>query len=680
MNLEIPNLKSRVAGTVLRQNVAAQRRVASDDAQQIPKNNDLSSSKLERLKRKFVKISKNRRLVGFLIFLVLLIIVGLIGIVVPGTALVNQVKNLETKAQKIKSTMATKDLKLIKREMEEVGQEVEKLEKGYKRLFLLKIIPGLRGYYLDGQGVIKAAKAGVKTGKIIIEAVEPYQDFLGLIGDEEEGALAGGEKTTEERISFLVESIEGLRPRLNEIEKELKIIEESVSRIDPQKYPERIKGREIRNKVSQGKRLIGQIRQAVSEGRPLLERADWLLGKDDPRKYLFLFQNDAELRPTGGFWTAYGIIEVDNGKFSPSVSEDIYALDARFMSNILAPRPIEKYHKNVHYWYLRDMNLSPDFKTSVEEFIKHYKEIKGAKEFEGVIAVDTQVLVDILEVLGRIGVPGWGNFTPEPDDRCWGCPQVVYQLELLADKPLSTIKADRKGFLAPLMHSIIANALGSPKEKVSDLANAVLKSFKEKNILVYFPDEDLQKAVEGLNVAGAVESAGEDYFHLNDANFAGAKSNLFISQEVKQEYKVEKDGRVIKKATVVYKNTAPPSNCNLERGDLCLNGLYRNWFRFYVPQGSKLIKMTGSEVEPEVYDELGKTVLEGFYGNKYPLHPQGSARVTVEYELPFKPAKTIKLLIQKQPGTKSPKYEILVNGSKQREFNLSADRNLDLSL
>jgi len=604
-----------------------------------------------------------------------LLLVFVLGVLIPGIAVVNRAKQLEHRAKEVKEAVATKNLGLIKDKIAELDGEIKNFEQGYRRLFLLKIVPGLRRYYFDGERAIVAAKSGVKLGQIVVESVEPYQDFLGLKGASESGQLANGEKTTEERINFLVESIEGLKPRLDEIEKEIEAIKGNIDQIDPQKYPEKFRGKAVRAKIVKGKKLVAELTRLINEGRPLIEQADWLLGKDEPRYYLFLFQNDGELRPTGGFWTAYGILKVEKGKISPLISEDIYTLDARFNSSIPAPRPIKEYHKNVYYWYLRDMNLSPDFEESVKEFISHYQQIKGAHKFDSVIAIDTQVLVDLLKVLGRIGVPGWGNFTPEPDNRCWGCPQVVYQLELLADKPLATFKADRKGFLGPLMHSIIANALGSPKEQVSKLVEVGLNNLKNKHILIYFLDPELQKAARSLKIAGKIESFDGDYFHLNDANFAGAKSNLFIEQTVKQEYQIDQQGKIVKKVIVTYKNTAPASDCNLERGGLCLNGLYRNWFRFYVPEGSKLIKMTGTEVEPKVYQELGKTVFEGFYGDKYPLYPQGSTRVTIEYELPFTIDKEgLKLLIQKQPGTKDPEYQIIVNGEAKDKFKLIADK------
>ncbi|OGV89245.1 hypothetical protein A2Z41_01750 [Microgenomates group bacterium RBG_19FT_COMBO_39_10] len=155
---------------------------------------------------------------------------------------------------------------------------------------------------------------------------------------------------------------------------------------------------------------------------------------------------------------------------------------------------------------------------------------------------------------------------------------------------------------------------------------------------------------------------------------------MFIKQAVRQEIEVAGDGTITKTVTIDYRNPAPPSNCNLEAGELCLNGLYRDWVRLYVPQGSELIEATGAEIETKVYEDLGKTVFETFYGDQAPLRPEGTKQLTFKYKLPFKLEKgnDYQLLIQKQPGTYNPEYEVILNG-QQEIFELTADRQLQLS-
>jgi hypothetical protein len=539
-------------------------------------------------------------------------------------------------------------------------------------------LPYLKNYYQDGQLIIAIAKDALDTGDILIAAVEPYQDFLGL-----KGSATDADQTTQDRISFLTESVEGIIPHLDSIEAKISNIESNLNQINPDRYPETFRGIVIRSNILKAKEAISEAHKLVKDGKPILTKTSWLLGKDSPRTYFLIFQNDAELRPTGGFWTAYGIIKVDNGKITPTISDDIYSLDALFSSTIPAPRPIKAYHINVPYLNLRDMNLSPDFPTSIKEFLGHYQKItRSSTKIDAVIALDTQVLVDLVAVLGRVGVADYGNFTADPDKRCDGCPQIIYQLQWISGRPRNYIEPNRKGFLGPLMNSVLSNAMGSEKEKIGPLAQAALNNIHQKHILFYFTDPEIQAAAELANIAGTIQQVPQnvDYIHLNDANMSAAKTNLFLKQKIKHEI-ITKDGAINHKLTVTYINPSKASNCNLEKGDLCLNApKYRNWFRFYTPLGSTLTKMTGSEVETVVYEELGKQVFEGFYGNKYPLYAQSSLKTSIQYVTPVKPSPDYTLLLQKQPGTKAVEYELIVNGKPYDKFDWLADKTIKLSL
>jgi len=138
---------------------------------------------------------------------------------------------------------------------------------------------------------------------------------------------------------------------------------------------------------------------------------------------------------------------------------------------------------------------------------------------------------------------------------------------------------------------------------------------------------------------------------------------------------------VTKEVSVEYKNPSPHSyGCDPETGGLCLNAPYRNWFRLYVPAGSTLLESLGSEVEVKTYEELGKTVFEGYYGKKAPLNPDGGyTKLVFKYKLPFKAKKgeVYKLLIQKQPGTRDPEYVVSLGGVTE-EFELKQDKELKL--
>ena len=308
----------------------------------------------------------------------------------------------------------------------------------------------------------------------------------------------------------------------------------------------------------------------------------------------------------------------------------------------------------------------------MDTFYKYYRDIPGLPRPDGIIAIDTQFPVEILKVIGSIGVGGWGNFGPQIDPRC-DCPQVVYALEEIADKPGSTVRVGRKAVLGPLMHSMLANAMGSPKHTWPKLLNVALTSIKEKHLMFYFIEDKTQKIAEDFNASGRIKDYAGDYLHINDANLGGAKTDMFLTREVEQEITSE-NGKVTKTVSISYNNPRKGDNCNLEAGKLCLNGTYRDYIRLLVPKGSTLISVVGSEVKEQVSEDLNKTVFEAFFT----MRPQSQSKIVFKYELPQMDLSTYKLLIQKQPGTNTIKHNILFNGN-QTTVLLNEDKEVILN-
>ena len=225
------------------------------------------------------------------------------------------------------------------------------------------------------------------------------------------------------------------------------------------------------------------------------------------------------------------------------------------------------------------------------------------------------------------------------------------------------------------MQAILRKAYDAPSEQNPALFQSIITDVAQKHVLFYFSKESSQNAAEAINIAGRIRDYDGDYFHINDTNFSGAKSNMYVSQEVEQEITLQ-DNKLIKNITVAYKNPQKADNCNLEAGLLCLNGVLRNWVRFYVPKGSQLIESLGLvEDSVLVSEDLDKTVIEGFFT----LDPLSQAKIQLTIEVPYQPTDDYKLLIQKQPGSKLPEYTVILNNHRE-EFELSTDKELTLSL
>jgi len=139
-----------------------------------------------------------------------------------------------------------------------------------------------------------------------------------------------------------------------------------------------------------------------------------ILGGNGPRKYLFLFQNNQEMRATGGFIGSYGLLNIFNGNVRQFFIDGIYNPDGQLKNKIVPPVPIQKISAS---WSLHDSNWWPDFPTSAEKAIWFYEKT-GGPTVDGVIAITPTVMQKLLKLTGPIDMPKYGltinedNFIP----------------------------------------------------------------------------------------------------------------------------------------------------------------------------------------------------------------------------------------------------------------------------
>lgn len=641
-------------------------KISLSDSPQIPAIQKEPNSK-EKIKPRLHKRKVTFILLGvFIAFIVLAVL-----IIIPAREVFASANKTYDQARMAWEAIKKQDIGQTRDELIKTRQSLTQTQHKLNGLAWTGYIPLVGLYYRDAEHGMNAASAALDAADTVVEAILPYADVLGLKG---QGSFVLG--SAEERIQKAVATMDKITPQIPALEEKINKVEEELSAINPNRYPGKIGNIEIGARLASVRNLASQAKVAVSDARPLLEVLPRLLGEPDEKRYLVLFQNDKELRPSGGFITAYAFFRIAHGVVHFEGSDDIYVLDNTVRGKPKAPELILKYLPLVSQFNLRDTNISPDFKESMKLFEELYGKAGGKKDIDGIIAVDTHVLVTVLNILGPTDAGGV-RYTTDNDSRC-NCPQVIYELEYYATRPVGYVRESRKDVIGVLLYEIMRKALGvSPKVYWGPLFQAGLSEIAEKHVLFYLYDENAQKGLENLNAAGKIREYEGDYLHINDSNFAGAKSNLYVQEKVEQTVEVADDGTITKTLKIDYTNPHPPSDCNLEKGGLCLNGLLRDVVRIYVPKGSQLIESRGSEVKVETKEDLGKTYFESFIT----VRPQGKAALEFKYTLPFRLEKgsPYALFIQKQPGTDGHEYMTRVNGQEEK-FKLTTDKELKIEL
>jgi len=151
----------------------------------------------------------------------------------------------------------------------------------------------------------------------------------------------------------------------------------------------------------------------VRAGRDSLESAataskvlPGIVGADGPRDYLLVFQNNAEIRSTGGLPGSWSLVHADGGRLSiqgqgagsgfPEQEEPVLPL---------SPAELEVYDEQLGTFFL-DAGFTPDFPRAAQLMEAHWDRMFPATRLDGVISLDPVALSYMLEGTGPVEVDG----------------------------------------------------------------------------------------------------------------------------------------------------------------------------------------------------------------------------------------------------------------------------------
>lgn len=358
--------------------------------------------------------------------------------------------------------------------------------------------------------------------------------------------------------------------------------------------------------------------------------------KDDTEKtYLVMLQNEAELRPGGGFLGQYAVIKMKNGEVVSTYVEDANLLDQRITAKVPAPFPFLRMMQ-LKKWKFRDSNFSPDFPTNVEKAKYFFRLAGGGKtNFDGVIAVNSKVFNDILGLTGPIEVPGYsGEYNSENGSR-----KLEEQVEkaYLMNPDIDT--QNRKAIIKK-MAPIIMERLATVGN-VSKLAELFHNELKNRDVMLNFTDPELQSKIASVHWDGTVprEWAG-DYLMAVDANMGALKTDHYMQRKMKYDIDLTQPKPTVT-LNIDYIHTA-------ENGDWRTSD-YHSYLRVYVPKGSTFVSsyMVSRLATSEEFDKT-------YFGFKVDVLIGRQTNGVIKYELPESFSNMsiadYKLLIQKQSG------------------------------
>jgi hypothetical protein len=379
--------------------------------------------------------------------------------------------------------------------------------------------------------------------------------------------------------------------------------------------------------------------------------ATFTANDDKEKTFLILLQNNAELRPGGGFLGQYAIVQIKNGTVVSTKVEDANLLDQRISAKVQTPFPFEKM-MSLRNWKFRDSNFSPDFPTNVEK-AKYFFRLAGgnSQQFDGVVAVNSQVFDDLFALTGPITVPGQsGEFNSENASRKL---EEIVEKAYIMNPALDT--QNRKAILKTMAPMIMQKLL--TLGNVTKIADLFHNEMKNRNVMLNFNDQNLQQAVAGVHWDGTVpKDWNDDYLMAVDANMGALKTDFFMRREMNYDLDFTQEKPTVT-LNIKYKNTAP-------YGDWRTSD-YHAYLRVYVPKGSTFVS-NHMVSHINTADEFGKT----YFGFKVDVVMGTEVDGQIVYTLPDTiNSDNYKLLIQKQSGAGNVPVNVHVKMKDGKEYS-----------
>ncbi|KKS40179.1 MAG: hypothetical protein UV02_C0045G0003 [Candidatus Kuenenbacteria bacterium GW2011_GWA2_42_15] len=542
----------------------------------------------------------------------------------------------------LQAGIAGKDLNIqdAGREFVLAGQEFERAKNSFRGLGILanglaSLAPDVRA----GTQLLEVAIKSANVGRILAKTSQLMAKFTGNIDYKQIEADSRPEAKSMDKIDWRAvdRDLEQAVADATAIEKIIKEVDLGNARLSA-----------YREQAATVKNQLPMIASLLEDYRDLTKIVVSMLGVDEPKRWLLVFQNNAELRPTGGFLGSYAVVDLKNGEIKKIEvpGGGFYDLKGSLAVMVDAPYP---FHLFSPIWQPWNANWFFDWPSSAEKITWFYDK-SGGPSVDGVVSFTPDVLEDLLKLTGQIEMPDYKMTIDDNNFRRLTQAEVEINYDKAENKP--------KKFIGDLLPMVLDKVFSLEGEQRVEALQIIFDSLKSKDLLTYFKDQDIQKIADKLKWTGRVEQYDKDYLAIVHTNIAGGKTDQVIKNTVEHKIEIMNNGEIVDAVTLTREHQG-------KVGDVFEGQTNTDFVRFYVPQDSKLLATSGFdpmptdrefqtatsgvEADPDltrlesnlrvdgesgtrIVDEFGKTS----FGNWLSVAPGEIKKVSVKYLLPWR--------------------------------------------
>ncbi|MFA4996320.1 MAG: DUF4012 domain-containing protein [Patescibacteria group bacterium] len=415
--------------------------------------------------------------------------------------------------------------------------------------------------------------------------------------------------------------------------------------------------------------VIDKTIKSIDSSQVILEKdLTWLSGADGKEKnILILFQNNSELRGgSGGSLGSFGVAHFKEGSLTGiDFGINIYKIDQAFRDKTKITAPDElKWLMPDSALTMKDSGWDVDGPKAMERILWFYNQETG-NSADGVMMIDTTAFTSLLKEVGTIEVSELGkninadNFKDE----------VEYEVHKgYFDREGDKEENEPKKILSLMMPKFLDKLFSALKDTETSPAifASLSKSLKQKDITLYFTNEEFEKRLADLNYSANVYPSVGDYIYVNNSNLDGLKSSLSMEESLKFSTTISAEGGVVDFVDLIRYHTG---------SDVWPDGLNKNFIRFLIPQNSEVTNFETVQGYFEqmfdkglkdgkafwTSDDYGKKIVNFWMSTKPKEKSEVKINYTPSYSVDTDSDFNYSITFQKQPGAPTDNVEFELN-------------------
>jgi hypothetical protein len=332
---------------------------------------------------------------------------------------------------------------------------------------------------------------------------------------------------------------------------------------------------------------VARARSAATASAHAFELLPDMLGEQQPRDYLLVIQNPAELRSTGGLPGSLAILHAEDGKVTMGWQGSAADISGFTTPVVKLPRDTELQYGTTIATDARDANFTPDFPAAAQ-ILKAMAESKLHVKLDGVVSVDPIALAEMMRGTGPVTVTS--RLTLNAGSVVSVLLNQTYQAIAGADQQNTFFEAAARKIFDSVM-----SGQGDQQLAIRGLASAA----GQHRVQLWSAHDDEQAVLAGTAVAGSLvddSNRPQVGMYINDTT-AGKMDYYLQYRSTASAVDCRQGGAQDLRATLAMTSTMPTdfrslSSWILGTGQYAAQGTIAFNLRIYAPVGGEITGLT----------------------------------------------------------------------------------------